>query len=129
MPSKCPKKRPATARRAPLKKRRANAYAPKVDSDSMNVLITSYFEAGTVQNADPNLALGGTFGYMYSLKLKCDPVGMAIRSAGDAATGAVVRIHNASNVVIAQGGLLSFDRLASFLTLHRQIIQTGQCEN
>ena len=110
------KKRPASSRRAPMKSayKKRSTYAPK-DSDSMNLLCTSYFEVATSQNVDPALALGGTFGY----SLKCDPVQMAIVSDKTGSTLGV-ETSNASNTVMADGAFLPFERLASFLTLYRQ---------
>ena len=110
------KKRPASSRRAPMKSaKRRTTYAPKVDSDSMNMLVTSYFEVATSQNADAALALGGTFGY----SLKCDPIQMAIVSDNTGSTLGVKAL-NASNTVMTDGAFLPFERLASFLTLYRQ---------
>ena len=124
------KKRPASSRRAPMRSaKRRTTYAPKVDSDSMNMLVTSYFEASIEQ---PNLtaadiaagktssdsATGGTFGYT----LKCDPVNMAMKRGGDANGAGVVliKLEDAANAEIIDGGELSFSRLSNFLTLYRQ---------
>ena len=114
-PKKYSKKRPSTSRRAPLKSRRVNTYSPKVDSDSMNMIVTSYLEA-TIAQPDDATALGGTFGY----SLKCDPIDMAIKRSGSSAGSIIVGLQDAANAEIADGGLLTFSRLSNFLTLYRQ---------
>ena len=113
------KKRPASSRRAPMKSaKRRTTYAPTVDSDSMNMLVTSYFEASIQQPDQADQATGGTFGYT----LKCDPVAMALKRSGNAngAGTVLVNMTDAANTEIADGQTLSFNRLANFLTLYRQ---------
>ena len=113
------KKRPASSRRAPMKyAKRRTTYAPKVDSDSMDMLITSYFEASITQPDQADDCKGGTFGYT----IKCDPVAMALKRSGKAngAGTVLVNMTDAANSEIADGGELSFSRLSNFLTLYRQ---------
>ena len=92
--------------------KRRTTYAPKVDSDSMKMRVTSYFEASVMQpdQASAAQATGGTFGYT----LKCDPVNMALQRSGDAnGTGTVlVNMTDAESKEIADGGELSFSRLS-----------------
>ena len=113
------KKRPASSRRAPVKSAKRWTYAPKVDSDSMNMLVTSYFEASVTQPNEANQATGGVFGY----SLKCDPCAMAMKMSGTAnGNGTVlVNLFDAANAnTDINGGQLPFARLSNLLAMYRQ---------